>query len=67
MTDELDHSARQVRLGDRDDSTVHHVHASFQDPSGAAYLTCCDEVLVEADGAILTTRGATCTACWKAE
>ena len=62
QVDELDRTARQVRL-DRQDSTVHDVHASFLDPSGMAYLTCCDRVLVAADGAILTTRGSTCGRC----
>jgi len=67
QVDELDRTARQVRLDNRDDSTVHDVHTSFADPSGIAYLTRCDQVLTAADGAILTTRGATCTTCWRAE
>ena len=62
QVDELDRTARQVRI-DRAGSTVHDVHDSFLDPSGMAYLTRCDYVMTKAEGAILTTREATCGPC----
>lgn len=65
--DELERSARQVRLDNRGDSTVHDIHISFADPSGIAYLTCCDQVLMAVDGAILTTRESTCAPCRRAQ
>lgn len=65
MPDTLDDTARQVRL-DYTDSTVHELAAAWSDPwMGATYRTRCCHVMTKAEGAILTTRGATCVPCWR--
>jgi len=66
MADQLTQTARQVRLDNRDDSTVHDVAATWSDPwVGATYRTRCDHILTKAEGAILTTRGSDCVPCWR--
>ena len=66
MTDELDRTATQVRLDNRDDSTVHDLAASWSDPRmGRTYRTRCCHVMTRSEGAILTTRGSTCVPCWR--
>lgn len=66
MADALTETARQVRLDNRDDSTVHDVAATWVDPQvGATYRTYCDHVMTKDQGAILTTRGSTCVPCWR--
>lgn len=63
-TDQLDLTARQVRLGDRDDRTVHALAASWSDPwVGATYRTVCCHILTKSEGAVLTTREADCGRC----
>jgi hypothetical protein len=66
VADVLDETARQVRLDNRDDSTVHEVAATWVDPQvGRSYRTHCCHVLTKAEGAILTTRGSDCVPCWR--
>jgi Arc/MetJ family transcription regulator len=63
MADQLTAAARQVRL-DRKDSVVHELVRRWVDwQVGASYKTRCDHVLTKAEGAILTTREATCGPC----
>jgi hypothetical protein len=65
MTDELDRTARQVRV-DRKDSTVHEVVRAWTDRQvGRTYRTRCEHVMTRAEGAILTTRGSDCVPCWR--
>lgn len=64
--DALDGTAMQVRLGDRDDSTVHDLAASWADPHvGRTYRTRCQHVMTAAEGAVLTTRPSDCGPCWR--
>jgi hypothetical protein len=64
MNDELDRTARQARLGDRDDSPVHELVRAWTDPHmGRTYRTRCAHVMTGREGAILTTRKATCGPC----
>lgn len=64
MADLLDETARQVRLDNRDDSTVHELVRAWTDPhAGRTYKTRCDHVMTRSEGAVLTTRPATCTHC----
>lgn len=50
--DELDRTARQVRLDGRDDSPVHEVAATWSDPwVGMSYRTRCCHVMTKAEGA----------------
>jgi len=60
--DELDRTARQVRL-DHEDVTVHALREVFHGETGPWYITECEDVMSKAEGAILTTREATCEAC----
>lgn len=65
LTDELDRTARQVRLDHADKRlSVHVLAAGWSDPwCGTVYRTVCCRVLARSDGAILTTRAATCETC----
>jgi hypothetical protein len=64
VPDQLDDTARQVRLDNRDDGPVHKLAAAWSDPwLGMSYRTHCCRVLAGAEGAILTTREATCGPC----
>jgi hypothetical protein len=64
VADLLDEAARQVRLDNHDNSTVHDVAATWVDPQvGRTYRTYCCRVMTRAEGAILTTREATCGPC----
>lgn len=66
MPDVLDTTATQVRLGDRDDSTVHELAATWVDPwVGRTYRTRCCHVMTRDEGALLTTRGSDCVPCWR--
>ncbi len=60
-TDQLDRTARQVRLPD----CVPHqlVAETFNSADGKVYLGRCGERLTAAQGAFLTTREAECRAC----
>lgn len=60
--DELDRTARRVRL-DREGTAVHRLHQAMSEEAGPWYITDCNDVLSKAEGAILTTREATCEAC----
>lgn len=61
--DELDRTARQVRL-DYEGATVHRLAASWPAPSSwVVYETVCGEMFSRAEGAILTTREAGCHGC----
>jgi hypothetical protein len=63
VADLLDEAARQVRLDNHDNSTVHDVAAAGRPPWARTYRTRCDHVMTKAEGAILTTREATCGPC----
>jgi hypothetical protein len=64
VADLLVEAARQVRLDNRDNSTVHELVRRWTDRRiGASYRTRCDHVMTKAEGAILTTREATCGPC----
>ena len=65
MADALTAAAQQVRI-DREDSTVHELARRWTDRRiGASYRTRCDHVMTKAEGAILTTREATCGPCMR--
>lgn len=58
--DELDRTARQVRLG----AAVHALDWDTTDPwSGRTYYTGCGEALLKERGAVLTTETVKCGAC----
>jgi hypothetical protein len=59
--DELDRTARQVRL-DHEGTAVHRVTNVWR-CGRIIYRTACDDVMSKQEGAILTTREATCEAC----
>jgi hypothetical protein len=63
--DEITRTARQVRIDTRrDDLPVHRLFVASTRPHiGAVYRTRCNKVLAKFDGAILTTREATCEPC----
>lgn len=65
--DQLELTARQVRLDGRDDTPVHAVAATWSDPwIGVTYRTvCCRVMAKEGDGAILTTRPVNCGPCMR--
>jgi hypothetical protein len=63
VTDALDRTARQVRV-DRKHSTVHEVVRAWTDRQvGRSYKTRCNHVMTGQEGAVLTTREATCGPC----
>jgi hypothetical protein len=62
-SDELDRTARQVRV-DRKHSTVHEVVRAWTDRQvGRTYKTRCAHVMTGQEGAVLTTRKANCGPC----
>lgn len=66
LPDQLDTSARQVRLDDvtGHDQVVHRLRQrGFHPRNGVQYLTVCDQVLAKVDGAMLTTRETDCGRC----
>lgn len=65
LRDEIERTATCVRLDNgRPDSPVHDVVADWSDPHlGVAYRTACNRTLSKVEGAILTTRLATCEGC----
>jgi hypothetical protein len=66
VADQLTETARQVRLDDSrgHEPPVHELVRRWHDPRvGLTYRTRCQHVLTKAEGAILTTREATCGPC----
>lgn len=64
LPDALDLLARQVRVGDREDAPVHRLDGEpYGMPWGRQYQTVCDTTLTAHEGAMLTTREATCEGC----
>lgn len=65
MADALTAAARQVRIPDRwDERPIHKMTANRYRPHiGRFYSTACRKVLSAAEGAVLTTRTATCLSC----
>jgi hypothetical protein len=60
-SDELDRTARQVRL-DYDGATIHKL-TSTRHKGGTVYTAACGEALSRAEGAILTTLDVDCWTC----
>lgn len=59
--DEISRTAKQVRQGGQD---VHKLSGNTYTPAaGHVYATRCGRELRVADGAVLTTRPVSCTAC----
>lgn len=65
MADALTAAARQVRMDVEDHGSphIHRLSKAWTAPQGRAYRTRCSEVLSAFEGAILTTRPATCARC----
>lgn len=62
--DELDRTARQVYVDRYDELPIHALRGEpYGTAWGRQYRTVCDTTLAAADGAMLTTREATCGSC----
>lgn len=58
--DELDRTARQVRIPT---GVTHTLHAADSTQVGRRYWTACGHLLLAANGAMLTTRDVDCGGC----